>query len=889
MKKSCISLVASLVALMAAGLVSDSFATDIGTAEQFASALAADPDGEYTLTADIDLSGAGYTTIAEFSGTLDGAGHTISGLGSTTLFTTFSGAMSNLTVDGGGSTYKVPKSTSWAPICITAKGADFTDVTVKGYTISWAENYVTASSFFAAQVTTTAEKGTTYTRCQTDVSCVHTPGNNCCGGGLAGKVSRDAAFYGTVLSMVCCTNNATIDNPGSNNSSQGIGGLVGILSVSVEAQNGVMPRVIFDRCVNNGTLTSTGSNDSMGGLIGQVFGGNAKSSTKGTDLVILGCENYGCVSCTSTGTSNIGYFGGLIGQISSYGSASITGCVNHADISAVAITTGYNGGGLIGKLSTSLVPTKIVSCANYGEINAGTAGGIVGFVDSNGGWNCGKCSWENCANYGAVRSPYDDSLTHDEHHAGQMVGSIGSGTGKDCVFGIRNCWGLNGQFYGMVSKALDPADCFYSTAEGYSNAAAVSALNVIAGQEGFVTWVQGRYYPELAPFASSPTAGKVDVIFRNWDGYVVGTDAVDSGSAATAPVDPTRRGHVFSGWNVPFDAVTGLTLVTAVYDVGNYTYDFDTRGGSTVASITADFGVALELPADPVRAGYVFKGWSLDKATVIAIETPMPAENRTYYAIWYPENGQSAITGTMNFLGWNVICKSPIPTELVSGLHSVLQTNNIDLVTFDNFKSSTYVGSLAIEGYQFAAIDSGGSSDGNARVFGWKTSRFVLLCGPKKSSPTTNCTTAYAVFEDLETGNQYLVVNGFYGSANKTVTDYKKALNSHVSSLKTPYPAATVIWYGEYSQITKNRNSDYSNNYGSSYENVLNAFLGEMEGFSAIRAGDDFQWTLADIVPTAVAVSSVVDTDVSTSYTGYISSFTLGAPSAPKGLMLLFR
>lgn len=136
---------------------------------------------------------------------------------------------------------------------------------------------------------------------------------------------------------------------------------------------------------------------------------------------------------------------------------------------------------------------------------------------------------------------------------------------------------------------------------------------------------------------------------------------------------------------------------------------------------------------------------------------------------------------------------------------------------------------------------------------------------------------------------QYLVVNGFYGSANKTVTDYKKALNSHVSSLKTPYPAATVIWYGEYSQITKNRNSDYSNNYGSSYENVLNAFLGEMEGFSAIRAGDDFQWTLADIVPTAVAVSSVVDTDVSTSYTGYISSLTFGAPSTAKGLMLLFR
>ena len=60
-----------------------------------------------------------------------------------------------------------------------------------------------------------------------------------------------------------------------------------------------------------------------------------------------------------------------------------------------------------------------------------------------------------------------------------------------------------------------------------------------------------------------------------------------------------------------------------------------------------------------------------------------------------------------------------------------------------------------------------------------------------------------------------------------------------------------------------------------------------MEGFTAVQAGDDFQWTLADIEPTAVTVSSVVDTDVSANYTGYITSFTLGKPQT--GLMLIIR
>jgi hypothetical protein len=101
------------------------------------------------------------------------------------------------------------------------------------------------------------------------------------------------------------------------------------------------------------------------------------------------------------------------------------------------------------------------------------------------------------------------------------------------------------------------------------------------------------------------------VTFLDWDGTVLATDVVDHGSAATAPADPTREGYTFTGWDVPFDNVTGDLTVTAQYQINSYTVTFLDWDGSMLATDTVDHGSAATAPADPTREGYTFTGWDV--------------------------------------------------------------------------------------------------------------------------------------------------------------------------------------------------------------------------------------------------------------------------------------
>lgn len=55
------------------------------------------------------------------------------------------------------------------------------------------------------------------------------------------------------------------------------------------------------------------------------------------------------------------------------------------------------------------------------------------------------------------------------------------------------------------------------------------------------------------------------VIFKDWDGTVLKTEAVEAGKSATAPTVPTRKGYVFAGWDKAFTNVTSDLVVTATY------------------------------------------------------------------------------------------------------------------------------------------------------------------------------------------------------------------------------------------------------------------------------------------------------------------------------------
>ena len=88
----------------------------------------------------------------------------------------------------------------------------------------------------------------------------------------------------------------------------------------------------------------------------------------------------------------------------------------------------------------------------------------------------------------------------------------------------------------------------------------------------------------------------------------------------------------------PFDFNTKINKpikIKAIYEgkVETITITFDSKGGSTIDSITINKGIELTLPKDPTYAGYAFKGWYDINETPIH-NNVLLAEDTTLYAKW---------------------------------------------------------------------------------------------------------------------------------------------------------------------------------------------------------------------------------------------------------------
>ncbi len=101
-------------------------------------------------------------------------------------------------------------------------------------------------------------------------------------------------------------------------------------------------------------------------------------------------------------------------------------------------------------------------------------------------------------------------------------------------------------------------------------------------------------------------------------------------TAANLPENPTKTGYTFKGWTpaLPTHMPSNDLTVEASWTINQYTITFNTNGGNSIAAIKQDYGTAVTAPADPVRVGYTFTGWDKE------IPTTMPAENVTIKAKW---------------------------------------------------------------------------------------------------------------------------------------------------------------------------------------------------------------------------------------------------------------
>ena len=102
------------------------------------------------------------------------------------------------------------------------------------------------------------------------------------------------------------------------------------------------------------------------------------------------------------------------------------------------------------------------------------------------------------------------------------------------------------------------------------------------------------------------------------------------GSSIKAPVNPTKEGYTFAGWDkeIPTTMPNKDLTITAKWTEKEYTITFDTVGGTTIAPITGKFGSAITAPENPTKEGYTFAGWDKE------IPATMPNEDLTITAKW---------------------------------------------------------------------------------------------------------------------------------------------------------------------------------------------------------------------------------------------------------------
>ena len=126
------------------------------------------------------------------------------------------------------------------------------------------------------------------------------------------------------------------------------------------------------------------------------------------------------------------------------------------------------------------------------------------------------------------------------------------------------------------------------------------------------------------------TANRYTISFDTDGGSAVAPITQDYGTTVTAPVNPTKVGYTFAGWDkdIPTTMPAENVTLKAKWTVNKYTITFDTDGGSEIAPITQDYGTTVTAPANPTKVGYTFAGWDKD------IPATMPAENVTLKAKW---------------------------------------------------------------------------------------------------------------------------------------------------------------------------------------------------------------------------------------------------------------
>lgn len=226
---------------------------------------------------------------------------------------------------------------------------------------------------------------------------------------------------------------------------------------------------------------------------------------------------------------------------------------------------------------------------------------------------------------------------------------------------------------------------------------------------------------------------------------------------STVPdVAKTYEGFYALLYEKPTIAADGSTVVEVYYDRYYYLMNFNLDGGYGVEPIYARYGTSIGNVGTPTKAGYIFKGWSLNSGNVEEIPSTMPAENRTYKAVWEADD-----TAKVTVVFWG---------------------ENADDEEYSYIKSSTV---NVKPGTKFTYSESGS-----------------LICGQEEHTHDASCGYACGLEAHTHTRNECYTLSCSH--ASHTLNCYKTGDYGYYSLVETTKPtqALTSIGNGIFTYTT---------------------------------------------------------------------------------------
>jgi uncharacterized repeat protein (TIGR02543 family) len=149
------------------------------------------------------------------------------------------------------------------------------------------------------------------------------------------------------------------------------------------------------------------------------------------------------------------------------------------------------------------------------------------------------------------------------------------------------------------------------------------------------------------------TINQYNISFDSAGGTPVESITQNYGTAVAVPVNPTKEGHTFKGWQPALPSTVPAENKThaAQWETNKYTITFDSDGGTPVDTITQSYGTKLTEPVNIFKEGYIFDGWYKEDKFINKWEfaTDTVTADMTLYAKWTVAEPVAGFGNALNF------------------------------------------------------------------------------------------------------------------------------------------------------------------------------------------------------------------------------------------------